>query len=100
VAQRTHEIGVRRALGAQKSDVLALILRQAGIQVGGGLALGLGGSVALARFVEGQLFGLAATDTLTYATGAFLVTGVAALAAYLPARRAARVDPMTALRYE
>jgi putative ABC transport system permease protein len=100
VAQRTHEIGIRMALGAQQRDVLRLVLRQGMLLAGLGIALGLGGSVAATRLLESQLYGVTATDPLTLGSVAALLGGIAFLACWLPARRAARVDPTVALRSE
>jgi len=99
-AQRTHEIGVRMALGAQPSDVMRLILAQAAKMALIGIAVGLAGSLALTRLISKMLFGVSAYDPLTFVAVASLLLVVALAACYLPARRAMRVDPMIALRYE
>ncbi len=98
VAQRTREIGVRMALGADRSRVLGMVLRQAMTLVGIGLALGLGGAFAVSRVVSGLLFGLSVIDPVTFVGVAAVLTLVAALATYIPARRASRLDPLLALR--
>jgi putative ABC transport system permease protein len=100
VAQRTHEIGVRIALGAQRRDVLRLVISHGMKQVLIGLALGLGGALALTRVMKSLLFGVSTTDPLTFVVIALLLMAIALLACLLPARRAMRVDPMVALRYE
>jgi putative ABC transport system permease protein len=100
VSQRTAEIGVRIALGAQRSDILALILRQTMLVVGGGIAIGAAGAYYLSRYMASLLFSVKPSDPLTYLTlGALLIT-TTLVACYIPARRACAVDPTVALRYE
>jgi putative ABC transport system permease protein len=99
-SQRTREIGVRMALGARPADVLALILRQSGLLVLAGVVLGLAAALALTRLMETLVFDVKPSDPMTYVLTPLVLLSVAFLASYLPARRAARVDPMEALRYE
>jgi len=100
VSRRTREIGVRMALGAEPGNVLGLVLGRASVTVAAGLAVGLVGAFILTRFIESLLFDVKAADPLTFAGVALLLAIVALLATYIPARRAAKVDPMVALRYE
>jgi putative ABC transport system permease protein len=100
VAQRTQEIGLRLALGARQADVLRMILSDAAVLVVMGLAIGLSGSAALSTLIGGLLYGVSPADPFAHATVALVVVAVALIAAYLPARKAMRVDPMTALRTE
>ena len=100
VAQRTKEIGIRMALGARRPEVLSLVLKQGMALVLIGIVAGCLLSVGAARLISGMLFGITATDPLTFVGVTALLGAVAFLANYLPARRAAQVDPMVALRYE
>jgi ABC-type antimicrobial peptide transport system permease subunit len=100
MGQRTREIGIRMALGAQPFNVLLMMLRQALLPVVLGLVAGLAMALAISRAFTGLLYGVTSTDPVSYATVCLLLLTVAAVAAYIPAHRATRVDPLVALRYE
>ena len=100
VGQRVHEIGIRMALGARAGDVLSLVLRQGLSLVVMGIVIGLMGAVWLTEAMKSLLFGVSPNDPPTFAIVSALLLAVAAAATYIPARRATKVDPMVALRYE
>ncbi|MBZ5590927.1 MAG: ABC transporter permease [Acidobacteriia bacterium] len=100
VARRTAEMGLRMALGALPRDMLALVMKEVGLLVATGALIGLAAAVALSRFVESQLFGIKANDPFVFSVATMVLALAAGLAGYIPARRAARIDPIKALRYE
>lgn len=100
VAQRTRDIGVRMALAAQRGDIVSMVMREGLTIALAGAACGAPGSLAAARLIGSQLYGVAPTDPLSFAGATALLISVAALAAWIPARRATGVDPIAALRSE
>ncbi|MBV9501275.1 MAG: FtsX-like permease family protein [Acidobacteriaceae bacterium] len=100
VTRRTQEIGIRVALGAERTDVLRIILGEGARLAFLGVAIGIAASFAITRLMASLLFGIKATDPITFAGVAVLLSAVALLASYIPARRAMRLDPNTALRWE
>ncbi len=99
-AQRTHEIGIRMALGAEPRDILKMVLRQSLLAVGIGLAVGLAAALVSTRAIANLIVGIKPTDPFTFVTVIIVLSAIALLACWIPARRATRVSPLTALRYE
>jgi len=100
VAQRTHEIGLRMALGAARADVVGMVVRQGAALAAVGIALGLAGAFALTRLLATMLFGIGVTDVLTFVAAPLGLMLVVLLATFVPALRATRISPVVALRYE
>jgi ABC-type antimicrobial peptide transport system permease subunit len=100
VAARTNEVGIRMALGASRGDVLGMVLREAGILVAVGVGIGIPGALIASRLLTSQLFGVSPFDPLTLIGSALLLSSVAIVAAFVPARRASRIEPIRALRAE
>jgi len=100
VSRRTAEIGIRMALGADRGRVVAQVLRESFLLVGGGMAMGIALAMAAARLIASQLYGLAPRDPATLAGAAVVIVAVTMVASFVPARRASRIDPMAALRHE
>jgi putative ABC transport system permease protein len=99
-SQRVHEFGIRVALGAERRDLLQMVVRQGAKIALIGVCVGVGGALALTRFLSSLLYGVKPTDPLTLVGVSLILTAAALLASYIPARRATKVDPMVALRYE
>jgi ABC-type antimicrobial peptide transport system permease subunit len=100
VARRTNEIGIRMALGAARTGILWMVLRETLVLVTAGIVIGIPVALVAARLISTQLYGLSSADPLTVVGAVILMTAIAAVSGYLPARRASQVDPMVALRYE
>jgi putative ABC transport system permease protein len=100
VSRRTHEIGVRMAIGADRRHIIRLVMREGMWFTLAGVGLGLAGAMAMTRFLSSQLYGVSAYDPTTFVVAALSLAGAAMLACYLPARRAAKVDPLIALRHD
>jgi putative ABC transport system permease protein len=100
VTQGSHDIGLRMALGAQRSNIVLMVLRQGMELAGAGVVIGLAGALLLTRVMASLLFGISATDVMTFSAVTLSLVAIALLASYIPARRATRVDPVVALRDE